>query len=805
MEKNVLTIYYISIVALTLCICLTYILLRRKNKATFALFSKILSIILISAFVVRYMSGPDAISSTISLTNDIFVSSFANFVTVTLNWLLITVVLLLTLISFFDIKNKHLFVCIFAFLISLLCFGCFGILAKGILGATAFETFNFRLPLMALEVAICLCYCICFLYEKLFFDTLDKPDQKAKGFGRAKDYLSLLYVIPLALATMPSYVVQAYFGLYNTLMEVKSFSQLHRMILYIGLVLPFLIWFVLHKKDQKTIKFAMLYISLGTLISFSLGHKFASFLNVTAWPFHLCNTAMYIVPICVAFKWDKLFYFTYFINIFGAFAAMAMPNYADTTNLFSQQLVNFYINHYIAFFMPIIMVSLKLYPRPKIKQFYYSMFGFGIYFLLALIFNAWFSNYGEVDYFFINSNFIPKKLGTWAENLLNWKFSFNINSLNFTFYPVYQFLFFLVYVIIGLGMWFLFEQGYAFADSVGDIIQRKKKIRADVLAYEYQKQLKEKDMKPEEIQNLHNASLVLKNFTKRYGTSNVYAVKDANLEIHGGEIFGFLGHNGAGKSTIIKSIVGIQPITDGKIEVCGYDVDREPVMAKRMIGFVPDHYALYEKLTGREYINYVADLWGVSKEERDKQIEKYVNLFELSGAFDNQIKTYSHGMKQKITIISALVHNPKVWILDEPLTGLDPTSIFQVKQCMKQHASEGNIVFFSSHIIDVVETICDRIAIIKKGHILTTKTLKEIEETSTLEQFYLQMTDTDVEATKVGKDKVADDQKDTQDTQPSQDSQNAEDETKQTESDEKVLDTEKTKKAKKLKKAKDKK
>ena len=162
-------------------------------------------------------------------------------------------------------------------------------------------------------------------------------------------------------------------------------------------------------------------------------------------------------------------------------------------------------------------------------------------------------------------------------------------------------------------------------------------------------------------------------------------------------------------------------------------------------------------------------------------------------------------MKQKITIISALVHNPKVWILDEPLTGLDPTSIFQVKQCMKQHASEGNIVFFSSHIIDVVETICDRIAIIKKGHILTTKTLKEIEETSTLEQFYLQMTNTDVEATKVGKDKVADNQKDTQDTQPSQDSQNAEDKTKQTESDEKVLDTEKTKKAKKSKKARDKK
>ena len=802
-----MTIYYISIFVLTLCICLAYILLRQKNKANFVLFSKILSIILISVFVVRYMSGPDAIKNTIALTNDVFVSSFANFVTITLNWLLITVVLLLTLISFFDIKNKHLFVCIFAFIISMLCYGCFGILAKGILGANAFEIFNFRLPLMALEVTICLCYCICFLYEKLFFHTLDKSDQKAKGFGKAKDYLSLLYIIPLALATMPSYIIQAYFGFYKTIMEVKSFSQLHRMILYIGLVLPFFIWFVLHKKDQRTIKFALLYISLGTLISFSLGHKFASFLDVTAWPFHLCNTAMYIVPLCVAFKWDKLFYFTYFINIFGAFAAMAIPNYADGTNLFSQQLVNFYINHYIAFFMPIIMVSLKMYPRPKIKQFYYSMFGFGVYFLLALIFNAWFSNYGEVDYFFINSNFIAEKFGTWAENLLNFEFSFNISSLNFTFYPLYQFLFFLVYVLIGLGMWFLFEQGYAFADSIGDIASRKKKIRADVLAFEYQKQFKEKNMKPEEIQNQHKASLVLKNFTKRYGTSNVYAVKDASFEIYGGEIFGFLGHNGAGKSTIIKSIVGIQPITDGKIEVCGYDVDHQPVMAKRMIGFVPDHYALYEKLTGREYINYVADLWGVSKDERDKQIEKYVNLFELSGAFDNQIKTYSHGMKQKITIISALVHNPKVWILDEPLTGLDPTSIFQVKQCMKQHASEGNIVFFSSHIIDVVETICDRIAIIKKGHILTTKTLEEIEQTTTLEQFYLQMTNTDVEATKVGKDKKYEvDQKEIQNVENNaqdiqQKKNKMQDVTEQAENNDKVLDIEKKEITKKSKKA----
>lgn len=232
--------------------------------------------------------------------------------------------------------------------------------------------------------------------------------------------------------------------------------------------------------------------------------------------------------------------------------------------------------------------------------------------------------------------------------------------------------------------------------------------------------------------------LILKNFSKRYSTSDVYAVKDACLMIDGGQIFGFLGPNGAGKSTIIKSIVGIQTITEGSIEVCGYDVEKQPVGAKKQIGFVPDHYALYENLTGREYINYIADLYDVSEEERSKRIEEYVTRFYLSQAFDNPMKTYSHGMKQKIAIMAALVHEPKVWILDEPLTGLDPESIWQVKECMKAHAKKGNIVFFSSHIIDVVERICDRIAIIKKGTIMCNMSLKEIEQSGEpLEDFYM--------------------------------------------------------------------
>jgi len=234
----------------------------------------------------------------------------------------------------------------------------------------------------------------------------------------------------------------------------------------------------------------------------------------------------------------------------------------------------------------------------------------------------------------------------------------------------------------------------------------------------------------------------ISHFSKRYGNADNYSVEDFSLDIHEGEVFGFLGHNGAGKSTLIKSMVGIQSITDGKIEICGYDISKQPLQAKALIGYVSDNHAVYEHLTGREYVNYVADLYRVKKAQRDEIINKYIDMFELREAFDNQIKSYSHGMKQKLVVISALVHNPKVWILDEPLTGLDPTSAYEVKECMLEHAKKGNIVFFSSHVIEVVEKICDKIAIIKKGKLQGVFDLKELKEKNIeLEQLYMNFID----------------------------------------------------------------
>lgn len=737
MKQNMIFWSYFIIVGVLSAILLAYYLLKKFGK-NITKFVQILFIVFAVVFFCRFMWQSDALENSYLLYSIFSMNRVFNLFALIFNWFVYASALILILYPYFKIKNKEILVKYFAFPVYILSSILFFILAKGILGITAFDYISIRLVLMCVEFGMAMALGYIVFANHNYFKS-------------EKSQLKMLWCLPIILlSTMPPYMLKGLFGYVNYGGSLKEFNVMHRVILYIGFLLPIILYFLLRKKDDEFKRCALLFISLGTLLSFSVNYKFPDFLDITHWPFHLCNTAMYIVVLCLIFKWKKLFYFTYFINVLGALLAMFMPNYAATSNLFSAGLINFYINHYIAFFMPVLIVALKVYARPKLKEFIYSMIGFGIYFVLVLILNAWFSNYGTVDYFFVNSDFIADKLGTWAKNLRDIKAQFYIGDLSFTFYPVYQLLFFLVYVGLGAGVWFVYEWAYTFVDTLYDIAYRKEKIKLDKLALEVALNGRGSD---EPMNKENKNKLILNNFSKRYGKSDVYAVKDANLEINGGEIFGFLGHNGAGKSTIIKSIVGIQPITSGSIQVCGYDVDKQSVMAKKNIGFVPDHYALYEKLTGREYINYIADLYDVSSEDREKAINKYVELFELSDAFDNQIKTYSHGMKQKIAIMSALVHNPKVWILDEPLTGLDPNSIYQVKVCMKEHAKKGNIVFFSSHLIDIVEQLCDRIAIIKKGKILTCEYVEDIEKDCSLEEYYLKVTSTKVHASVYKEDK----------------------------------------------------
>ena len=235
----------------------------------------------------------------------------------------------------------------------------------------------------------------------------------------------------------------------------------------------------------------------------------------------------------------------------------------------------------------------------------------------------------------------------------------------------------------------------------------------------------------------------IRNLTKSYSNSEIKAVDDLSFTVEKGEIFGFLGPNGAGKSTTIKCLTGILPYSDGSISICGNDLKREPIAAKMKIGYVADEHILYDTLTGMEYINFIADVFNVSDTDRKERIDNYATIFEMNDKLGQKISSYSHGMKQKISIIAALVHQPDVWILDEPMTGLDPKSSFALKQLMKEHAAQGKVVFFSSHVLEVVEKVCTKIGIINKGRLLAIGSIEDIKkqrEDSSLEDLFLNLT-----------------------------------------------------------------
>ena len=232
--------------------------------------------------------------------------------------------------------------------------------------------------------------------------------------------------------------------------------------------------------------------------------------------------------------------------------------------------------------------------------------------------------------------------------------------------------------------------------------------------------------------------LKITNLTKTYATAKKPTLKGLNLELKDGEIFGFLGSNGAGKTTTIKCICGILPFEEGQILINGKDLSKNPKEAKMELAYISDNHAVFERLTGREYVNHIANLYRVPEDVREERAEKLIKQFNLEHAYDRQIKSYSHGMKQKISVVSALVHDPKLWVLDEPLLGLDPQSAFVLKQTMKEHAAKGNTVFFSSHILEVVEALCDRIGILRNGVIEHIFELDEIKKSGqTLEEIYV--------------------------------------------------------------------
>ena len=229
----------------------------------------------------------------------------------------------------------------------------------------------------------------------------------------------------------------------------------------------------------------------------------------------------------------------------------------------------------------------------------------------------------------------------------------------------------------------------------------------------------------------------IKNVTKKYG--NKKAVDNVSFDVNDGDIFAFIGHNGAGKTTLIKSIVGIHDFDEGDILIDGMSIKDNPVECKKLMAFVPDNPETYEHMKAIDYINFICDMYDIDTETREKNIKKYAELFDMEDKLGDTIDSYSHGMKQKVVLISALAHDPRILIMDEPFVGLDPKAVFDIKEVLNEMVKEGKIVFYSTHILDVAEKLCTRVAIIKNGKLVKAGSMKEIKGDKSLEKVFMEL------------------------------------------------------------------
>lgn len=234
--------------------------------------------------------------------------------------------------------------------------------------------------------------------------------------------------------------------------------------------------------------------------------------------------------------------------------------------------------------------------------------------------------------------------------------------------------------------------------------------------------------------------LNIEHLTKSYG-SGVKAVDDLSLNVLPGDIYGFIGHNGAGKTTTLRAVAGILSFDNGTIQIHGRNIAEEPIACKREMAYIPDNPDLYDHLTGIQYLNFVADIYGVSESDRDERIRKYADAFEMTPRLNDLIGACSHGMKQKIAVISALIHQPKLLLLDEPFVGLDPKAAHTLKGFMKELCDSGSAIFFSTHVLEVAEKLCNKIAIIKNGKLVAAGEMEEVKGNESLETLFLELTD----------------------------------------------------------------
>ena len=231
--------------------------------------------------------------------------------------------------------------------------------------------------------------------------------------------------------------------------------------------------------------------------------------------------------------------------------------------------------------------------------------------------------------------------------------------------------------------------------------------------------------------------LKIENLTKIY--DGYAAVDHLNLHIDQGEIYGFIGHNGAGKTTTLKSVAGILPYDEGEIFINGISAKSSPIEVKKVMAYIPDNPDIYDFMTGSQYLNFIADIYGVSQEDRERRILRYGDMFELTSNLGQAVSSYSHGMKQKLAVMSALIHKPKLILMDEPFVGLDPVAAHLLKETMREICDNGGAIFFSTHVLEVAEKLCDKVAIIKKGKLIKSGTMEDVKGDASLEDVFLEL------------------------------------------------------------------
>lgn len=538
----------------------------------------------------------------------------------------------------------------------------------------------------------------------------------------------------LLLLMMPLHNPQQLFGMLSDInVEFLTFGQ--HIWIAVTLLFMLLIHLIFRNKNEDIRNSVIVFLALACFYQFNLYYTSIE-IPLHNLPLHMCNLATILIPISIITKSKKLFSFNLYVNVVGAFIAILLPD--NSSGIISYSFLKFAYEHTLVFAIPLLAVSLRVMPRGSFKQLLNGIALFTVYFVLMIILNTWLYNYdGGVNFFYLNDEFLAQMLPIFRITR-QVTFTFTIGSLSFKLYPVFYLLMYFGFIAFMFVAHWIYKEVYKNMDYKENLRKEymlKKLDRVELL--------KALDGRPESepVNYKEGYMLNISHFSKTYDGAKVKAVDDFSLEVKEGEVFGFLGANGAGKSTTIKTIIGILPFEEGKIEIGGFDIKTQSLEAKKLIGYVPDNHSVYESLTGRQYVNYIAELYNVDPKEAEERLVELAEKFNLTKAIDNQIKTYSHGMKQKITIISALIHNPKLWILDEPLTGLDPQSSFEVKEYMREHAQKGNTVFFSSHVIEVVEKICDRVAIINNGVCQGVYDLKQLKkENKSLEQIFLEKT-----------------------------------------------------------------